>query len=401
MFLDKRFTTAALGALLSGKLTTGYPGGLCSALTRPSNDWDAQTTVAFPNSAAFEDVTERWNSNHEPTYSAVISPATEGDVAKAVKIANSINLPFLGIGGRHSSTVTLGDLQEGLAIDLSKLNSVQVDAENGTLTIRGGVRFGDITDPVYEAGYQMRSCPDWILCLPWHDRRNRGWWSRTLAGCRRPDYRQTHVGPPKLTPGVIWAIRGAAPNFGIITSATYQLAPQLNKGQVLSADFVLPASSSVPYFDLLESLSNTMPAELSTISIMVYNDTMGAPQILVGWVYIGPKDEGRELIAPILDLNPTYTSISTVAYNELNKVALRGLGTAICSPTVANGYAANFRNLSSSTYQEVFQTLSDFYIDHPGGRSSSVEIEIFSPQAVEAVAVDATAYPWRESKGYA
>ncbi|KAH9208147.1 FAD binding domain-containing protein [Leptodontidium sp. 2 PMI_412] len=399
MFLNKRFTTAALGALLSGKLTTGYPGGLCSALTRPSNDWDAQTTVAFPNSAA----------NHEPTYSAVISPATEGDVAKAVKIANSINLPFLGTGGRHSSAVTLGDLQEGLAIDLSKLNSVQVDAENGTLTIGGGVRFGDITDPVYEVGYQMPIgscvCPGMIGATVGG---GVGRWQGVdgliidrLMSVRLVTARGTLIDVSENShPELFWAIRGAAPNFGIITSATYQLAPQLNKGQVLSADFVLPASSSVPYFDLLESLSNTMPAELSTISIMVYNDTVGAPQILVGWVYIGPEDEGRELIAPILDLNPTYTSISTVAYNELNKVALRGLGTAICSPTVANGYAANFRNLSSSTYQEVFQTLSDFYIDHPGGRSSSVEIEIFSPQAVEAVAVDATAYPWRESKGY-
>ena len=75
-----------------------------------------------------------------------------------MKIARAINIPFLGTGGRHSSASTLGTLDQGLSIDLSKLNSVKVDAEAGTLTIGGGTRFGQIVEPVYEAGYQMRQC---------------------------------------------------------------------------------------------------------------------------------------------------------------------------------------------------------------------------------------------------
>ena len=75
-----------------------------------------------------------------------------------MKIARSINLPFLGTGGRHSSSVTLGNLHQGLAIDLSKLNNVNVNAKAGTLTIGGGTRFGDMINPVYEAGFQTRQC---------------------------------------------------------------------------------------------------------------------------------------------------------------------------------------------------------------------------------------------------
>ena len=73
-----------------------------------------------------------------------------------MKIARSINLPFLGTGGRHSSAITLGNLQQGLAIDLRGLDSVSVDAEAGTLTIGGGTIFGQILTPVFEAGYQIR-----------------------------------------------------------------------------------------------------------------------------------------------------------------------------------------------------------------------------------------------------
>lgn len=218
-------------------------------------------------------------------------------------------------------------------------------------------------------------------------------------------------------PDLWWAVRGAAANFGIITSATYKLTPAVNNGQVLTADFVLPASSNASYFSLLETFENNMPAELSTISIILYNTTAGEvspyfpnylvsaltrgqAQILVNWVYIGPEDEGRKLIAPVQNLNPVTEAISVVSYSNLINVALFGLGNSICADVFLKGYAVNYRNLSASTYETIFHKLSDFYIEYPDGRGSSLEMEVFAPEAVELVAPDATAYPWRDTKGY-
>lgn len=102
----------------------------------------------------------------------------------------------------------------------------------------------------------------------------------------------------------------------------------------------------------------------------------------------------------MLDLNPTASSISMVNYNTLTDKAAWGLGRAICAPVSVSGYGVNYRNLSSTTYQQVFQMLSDFFVQYPDGRGSSVEMEVFAPQAVETVADDATAYPWRDTLGY-
>lgn len=74
-------------------------------------------------------------------------------------------------------------------------------------------------------------------------------------------------------PDLFWALRGATPNFGIVTSATYRLYEPTNGGQIFSADFILPASANASYFDILQGLEGSIPAELSTITLLGYNDT--------------------------------------------------------------------------------------------------------------------------------
>jgi len=73
-----------------------------------------------------------------------------------------------------------------------------------------------------------------------------------------------------------WAIRGAGQNFGIITSAVYSMPRQTNKGQIFSADFLLSAEQNASYYDLVQELVESMPAELSTVSVVMWNETTQA-----------------------------------------------------------------------------------------------------------------------------
>lgn len=47
-------------------------------------------------------------------------------------------------------------MQGGVAIDLSKLKTIKIDKKAATVTIGPGVLFGDIFDPLYNAGFQIR-----------------------------------------------------------------------------------------------------------------------------------------------------------------------------------------------------------------------------------------------------
>lgn len=52
-----------------------------------------------------------------------------------------------------------------MAIDLAKLNSVRIDKAAATVTVGPGVHFGEIFDPIYQAGFELRMFPP-ILTQP-------------------------------------------------------------------------------------------------------------------------------------------------------------------------------------------------------------------------------------------
>lgn len=73
-----------------------------------------------------------------------------------MKLAASYNISFLATGARHSYSTTIGDLHNGLAIDMSRFNSIEIDQTAETVTVGPGVIMNDILDPLYDAGFILR-----------------------------------------------------------------------------------------------------------------------------------------------------------------------------------------------------------------------------------------------------
>ncbi|KAI1502629.1 FAD-binding domain-containing protein [Biscogniauxia marginata] len=374
-----------------------------------TTQWSPGSILSFPNSDQFNTVTERWTIFDPPTYVAAISPATESDVVKAVKVARDLNFPFLATGGRHGYGTSLGKLDKGLAIDLSQLDSVRVDAKAGTLTVGGGTRFRQIVDPVYNAGFEIQtgscSCPGMIgATLGAGVGRYQGLHGLVidaLLSVRLVTAKGDLIEVSATSnPDLFWGIRGAGANFGVITSATYKLTPLVNDGQVMNVDFIIPAELTERYFEALAQFDGVMPPELATISLIHYNDTTNGTEILANWVYAGPEEDGRKVMQPIFDLNPPTAAVSMVPWNRLVTTAGFGLDPVFCEANVIRSiYTTNVRKLSAPTYRSMFEKMSEYFEQNPAGRGSSVELEIFPNQATVAVPDDETAYPWRDALG--
>jgi len=80
---------------------------------------------------------------------------------------------------------------------------------------------------------------------------------------------------------LFWGIRGGGANFGIVTSATYQIYDTTNDGQVTLAEFALLASANRTVFELIASFDEeTLPAELALSTVVTYvNETVGVSSV--------------------------------------------------------------------------------------------------------------------------
>ncbi|KAI1391762.1 FAD-binding domain-containing protein [Hypoxylon trugodes] len=371
--------------------------------------WPAGTLVHYPESEAFTNSTARWSIYKAPSFAAVISPPDEESLVSIVKVARAAKIPFLATSGRHGYGTSLSRLQNGLAIDLSKLKSVKIDKDSSTLTIGGGVQNCDVMEPIHEAGYQ----------LPIGTSTQVGLVGATLGGgigayqglfglitdsllsvrLVTADGDVVEVSENSNS-DLFWGIRGAGCNFGIITSATYRLHKPVNAAQVMTADVIYPGSMKSAYFDVLRTFENNVPAELAIVPVISWDAASNATQIISTFVYSGPESKGREVLAPFLDLNPPVVRLSVVPFHQMPYAVIFGMISTLETPGgIHDIFTVNVRKFSIDTFNSAFEKFDAFYKANPDGRLSVGIFEIFPTQAVAAVPDDATAYPWRDAKG--
>ncbi|KAM7188985.1 hypothetical protein V8F33_010319 [Rhypophila sp. PSN 637] len=383
-------------------------------LLDPSNKWSTNTTISFPDQESFSDATQRWSTYFGPTYSAAISPGTEEDVVKAVRLATRNNIQFLATGGRHGWAASLSKLKNGLAIDLGQLRSVRVDPVAATVVVGGGSKMNDVLDPVSAAGYEIQtgscSCPGVLgVTLGGGVGRWQGLYGLMIDALLSvrlvtSDGRLLQVSETSY-PDLFWGIRGAGANFGIVTAATFRLHKTKSGGdggKVLNMDFVYTADRAPAYFKALETFrSRSVPANLAGITVVLYNETANSPYILANWVLRGVNTtEAEELMAPILAIPSAVMVASVVPWNKVIAIQGFGIDAQLCRRgAVRDNYGVTVRNYSASSLESAFEKMASFYATYPGGRGSALQFETFSNQAVSLGSNTATAYPWRDATG--
>ena len=73
---------------------------------------------------------------------------------------------------------------------------------------------------------------------------------------------------------LFWGIRGAGHNCGLITSATYKLHNQTNRGRALNGDFLFPVSENATIFNILKSFAGNQPDALALTSAIQYSPAL-------------------------------------------------------------------------------------------------------------------------------
>ncbi|KAF5558959.1 hypothetical protein FMEXI_154 [Fusarium mexicanum] len=407
-WLSALFSSSLINAIALN-ISNPHSANLRYLLTNEYNEWSSTTSINFAGLSDFFASTERWTTFSAPSYAAVISPGTEQDIAKIVKLATIHNIPFLATGARHGYTTTLGDLQNGLAIDLSHFKEFELDVDAKTLTVGSGVTVGEIFDPLFSAGFDIQTgsapCPSFIgVTLGGGVGRFQGVYgllSDALISARLITSNGEAVEVSRTSyPDLFWAICGAGANFGVVVSATYSVHPLTNNGDMFVAEFIVPPRRWTEYFRKMESMS-PLPAELSSLLLNSFNTTTNQTQLYAHWAYKGTETEARKYLSPVLNMNLTATQMRALPWNRLVENTFAGAAVTVCQPNInRNLYTLSMRNYSASTWEAVSSKLATLYSRYPQARSSSLLYEFFPNQAMAAIPLDETAFPRRDTTAY-
>jgi FAD binding domain/Berberine and berberine like len=180
-------------------------------------------------------------NNSRAVYNAMIDrhPAliarcsSDGDVAAMIAFALGKDLPVAVRGGGHNGA-GLGVCDDGVVIDLSLLQSVQVDSTAGTVRAGGGCTLAQVDAATHQDGLAV---PAGIISTT-------GVGGLTLGGGMGHITRRFGLTIDNLleaqvvladgsqvrasgddNPDLFWALRGGGGNFGVVTSFLYRAHP--------------------------------------------------------------------------------------------------------------------------------------------------------------------------------
>ena len=284
--------------------------------------------VVLPGSVGYDAARVVWNGMID-RHPAIVARCNEvDDVIRSIRFAREQDLVIAVRSGGHS-VGGFSTCDGGIVIDLSRMRGVQVDPERRTARVNGGALLSELD---HEAQAFGLACPVGVVG-------HTGVAGLTLGGGmgrlqRRFGFTVDNLLSVDLVTAdgrlltvseneradLFWGMRGAGPNFGIVTSFEFRLhevGPTIVQGVVAYpwirahevADRFLEYSTSAPDEVMLSfgfSVATEDPPFLPEIA--------GQPVVYAGATHSGAPEEALEVLRPLRDLDPSEDTFETRSY---------------------------------------------------------------------------------------
>ncbi len=246
-----------------------------------------------------------WNGMHDKRPALIARCLNAQDVSHAVSFARDHNLLLAVRGGGHSwpgKSVCDG----GLMIDLSRMNTVRVDAAQRSAHAQGGATLFGLDTAAREhgmittAGVVSHTGVGGFTLGGGFGRLNRKF-GLAIDNLRSAEIvtadGQIRRISTEAEPDLFWAIRGGDGNFGVVTEFEYQLHPFPH--EVLSGMVIWPIEQAKQVLDFYGGWYSRLSDDLYVGPAML---TMpdGQGVLAMEIVYAGDPAAGERELAPLL-----------------------------------------------------------------------------------------------------
>jgi hypothetical protein len=162
----------------------------------------------------------------------------------------------------------------------------------------------------------------------------------------------------------------------------------------LNGDFVYPASSKKAIFDLVESLNENKPAELSLFGIIMFDMQTQQTVLMMSAIYVGPEEDGMVYMQPFIGQNPLRQSLGVLPWNRLIKDNRFGVDVMACIKGGSHSVMGmNLYKFDAATYVGLVDKFDKFYAQNPDLTVSILVLELSPNTVTRSVPDEATAYP--------
>ncbi|KZZ87547.1 FAD binding domain-containing protein [Moelleriella libera RCEF 2490] len=338
---------------------------------------------------------------HAPQPGAVVNINTEADVAATIKYCASKDIPFLAQNGGSGWSSSFHLDRRGVLINLAALSEVTFDADKTRATIGRGSSVKHTIDQASAAKALILTgncnCVGTLGAIL-----GRGFGNMmglyglgvdnvlSLRLVTADDQLSTVTA--SSDPDLFWALRGAGPNIGIVTSAVVKSYP--SSGADLMAWSAFVAFSPDKLEQVFQAIQD-INLELA-INILVYMMPPGPPEstepavIVTMFLHRGDDTAGRAAFASIFAIGPVAVHTTVLPYHLWNSGADR-----FCLPGGRKqSYGTGIQTLHPGTWRQVWDKYIEFQ-KRTTAQHSIVLLEVYPMAKVRSVASNSASSPHR------
>lgn len=356
--------------------------------------------VIFKGDPGYEAARKNWDPHTDRFPKVFVFAQKTQDVSNAIKWANEHRIPIRPRGGRHALEVNLSQVNGGIVIDVSEMNSIKLNKKTGTAVVGAGNTVGRIAHTLARKGYMS----------PFGDSPTVGIGGITLGGGIGPLQRtlglvsdnlvelemvdakgRIIIAGKKNNADLLWASRGGGGgNFGVCTRYKFKVRPSPATATVFRITWPWGQFEKV-----LKTWQRWAPAVNTRLgSELSIGPKKGGNVSMLG-LFLGSKAEAVRLLKPI-------TSVGTPTIQTLRSLPYPQVVSFLLAPDPVQ--TQRFSNQFSSAFgrkpfpDQAFKPMREF-LEKVEGKDAGFFFLNWGG-AVSRKSPKSTAFYWRKAKFY-
>jgi FAD/FMN-containing dehydrogenase len=278
-----------------------------------------------PGDPGYDDARKLYNGLIDKRPALIARCTGAADVAAALAAARERGLEVSVRGGGHNvGGRALSD--GGLAIDLSQLRAVEIDAPAKSARVGGGATWREVNDATQEHGLAVTGGVISTTGVAGLTLGGGHGWLMPSLGLALDSLISAEVvtadgsvvtASEEENPELFWAIRGGGGNFGVVPSFEFRLhevGPMVTGGLVAH-----PLDAAPDLLRFVREWASSLPDELMIVAALVHApDGSGAKLGAVAVCHLGSPEQAERDLAPLLAHGqPAMTQIGPMPYAAL------------------------------------------------------------------------------------